>query len=57
MVGALLARGLAPSEAAAAGAHLHGLAGLLAGRELAEGTLAGDVADRIPEAVARVEDA
>ena len=55
MIGGLLARGLGPAESAAAGAYLHGLAGLFAGRDRGEGTLAGDVLDRIPEAVARVE--
>jgi NAD(P)H-hydrate epimerase len=54
MIGGLLARGLAATEAAAAGAYLHGLAGLFAGRDLGEGALAGDVLERIPEAVARV---
>ena len=55
-VGGLLARGMSPTEAAAGAAYLHGLAGLLAGGELGEGTLAGDVCDRLPEAVAHVED-
>ena len=55
MIGGLLARGLGATEAAAAGAYLHGLAGLLAGNDRGEGTLAGDVIDRIPEAVAQVE--
>ncbi len=57
MVGGLLARGLGPSASAAAAAYLHGLAGLFAGRDLGEGTVAGDVIERIPEAVARVEGA
>jgi NAD(P)H-hydrate epimerase len=55
MIGGLLARGTAVAESAAAAAYLHGLAGLLAGRDLGEGTLAGDVVDRIPEAIGRVE--
>ncbi len=54
VIGGLLARGVPTLEAAAAGAYLHGLAGLLAGAELGEGTLAGDVADRVPAAVAKV---
>jgi NAD(P)H-hydrate epimerase len=54
-IGGLLARGLGALDAAAAGAYLHGLAGTLAGRTLGEGTLAGDVAAHLPEAVARVE--
>jgi NAD(P)H-hydrate epimerase len=54
-IGGLLARGLGALDAAAAGAYLHGLAGTLAGLTLGEGTLAGDVATHLPEAVARVE--
>jgi NAD(P)H-hydrate epimerase len=42
-IGGLLARGLEPTEAAAAGAYVHGLAGVLAGRDLGDGALAGDV--------------
>ena len=55
VIGGLLARGVAPVEAAAAGAYLHGLAGILAGRDHGEGTLAGDLVDMLPEAVAKVE--
>jgi hydroxyethylthiazole kinase-like uncharacterized protein yjeF len=55
MVGGLLARGGAPAESAAAAAYLHGLAGLLAGRDLGEGAVSGDVLERITEAVGRVE--
>ena len=54
MVGGLLARGTGTLDAATAGAFLHGVAGRIAGRELGEGTLAGDVIERIPEAVAAV---
>jgi hydroxyethylthiazole kinase-like uncharacterized protein yjeF len=54
VIGGLLARGLGPLDAASAGAYLHGLAGLLAGRHTGEGTLAGDLIERIPEAVGRV---
>ena len=57
MIGGLLARGTATLESAAAATYLHGLAGLLAGDELGEGTLAGDVVDRIAEAIDRVEGA
>ena len=53
-IGGLLARGLDPLEAATAGAFLHGVAGRLAGIRTGEGTLALDVADRIPDAVAEV---
>jgi len=54
MTAAMLARGLGPADAATVAAYLHGLAGSLAGTELGEGTTAGDVLARIPEAVARV---
>ncbi|MEO8292892.1 MAG: NAD(P)H-hydrate dehydratase [Actinomycetota bacterium] len=54
-IGGLLARGTSALDAATAGAYLHGLAGTLAGRALGEGTLASDVAARLPEAVARVK--
>ena len=57
MIGGLLARGVPPLESAAAAAYLHGLAGLFAGRDLGEGAVAGDVLQRVPEAVAHVEDA
>jgi hydroxyethylthiazole kinase-like uncharacterized protein yjeF len=55
MIGGLLARGMDPVEAAAAGAYLHGVAGILAGRASGEGTLAADLIQRIPDAVAVVE--
>ena len=57
MIGGLLARGLEPAEAAEAGAYLHGVAGMLAGQDTGEGTLAGDIVDRIPDAVRLVLDA
>jgi NAD(P)H-hydrate epimerase len=47
VIGALIARGVAPMEAAALGAHVHGRA---AGRGPAEGLIAGD----LPELVAQV---
>ena len=53
-IGGLLARGLGAVDAAAAGAYLHGLAGSLAGGSLGEGTLAGEIAAHLPEAVAGV---
>lgn len=56
VVGGLLARGLDPADAASAGAYVHGLAGILAGRSLGEGTLASDVAAHLPEAVNRVRE-
>jgi NAD(P)H-hydrate repair Nnr-like enzyme with NAD(P)H-hydrate dehydratase domain len=45
---------MSPVDAAWAGAYLHGLAGILAGRETGEGTVASDVAVQLPHAVARV---
>jgi ADP-dependent NAD(P)H-hydrate dehydratase / NAD(P)H-hydrate epimerase len=57
MIGGLLARGVPPLEAASSAAYLHGVAGLLAGAQAGEGTLAGDLVGAIPAAVARVEDA
>ena len=50
VIGALLARGMPPLEAAALGAHLHGRAGALGHRS---GLMAGD----LPDLVARVLDA
>ncbi len=55
MIGALAARGLASSDAAAAAAYVHGVAGILAGRRTGDGTLAGDIVRSIPEAIARTE--
>jgi ADP-dependent NAD(P)H-hydrate dehydratase / NAD(P)H-hydrate epimerase len=52
IIGALLATGLDPAEAAAAGAHLHGRTGQLAA---ARGPIvAGDLVRRLPDAVRRV---
>ena len=50
-IGGLLARGVDPFAAAWSGAYLHGLAGMVAGRARGEGTVAGDVAERLPEAI------
>jgi ADP-dependent NAD(P)H-hydrate dehydratase / NAD(P)H-hydrate epimerase len=49
IIGALLARGLAPFDAAAAGAWLHGRAAMLG---LAEGFVASDLVALLPEALA-----
>lgn len=54
IIGGLLARGVDAPDAATAGAYLHGLAGLLAGADRGEGMLAGDLVERIPDAVRRV---
>ncbi len=53
-IGALLARGVEPFAAAWAGAYLHGLAGIAAASEHGEGVVAGDVAEHLPDAIARV---
>jgi NAD(P)H-hydrate epimerase len=53
-IGGLLARGVEPFAAAWAGAYLHGLAGLAAAGRAGDGTVAVDVADRLPDAIARV---
>ncbi len=54
MIGGFLARGLRAADAAAAGAYLHGLAGVLAGRTTGEGTVAGDIVRHVPGALARL---
>jgi NAD(P)H-hydrate epimerase len=54
MIAGLVARGLAPLDAATAGAYIHGIAGALAGREKGEGATAGDVLSRVPDAVGEV---
>jgi len=51
-IAALAARGVAPFDAAAAGAFLHGAAGDLAAEMEGEGTIASDVASLLPDAVA-----
>jgi NAD(P)H-hydrate epimerase len=54
-VGGLLARGVEPAAGAWAGAYLHGLAGLAAGERFGDGTVAGDVAEFLPDAIARLQ--
>jgi hydroxyethylthiazole kinase-like uncharacterized protein yjeF len=54
VIGALLARGVGGFDAACAGAFVHGVAGRLEGERRGEGTVAGDVAERLPEAISRV---
>jgi NAD(P)H-hydrate epimerase len=51
---AFLARGLATADAATAGAHLHGLAGRLAGQRLGEGATAVDVLESLAAAALEV---
>jgi len=56
-VGALLARGIPPFEAAAAGVFLHGLAAdLLVGETGTEVVTAGEVLNRLPNALRRVRE-
>ncbi len=52
--GGLLAAGLEPLDAGAAGAFLHGLAGLLAAGSPAASITAMDIVDRLPDAVRTV---
>jgi NAD(P)H-hydrate epimerase len=48
-----MAQGLAPFEAAVAGAYLHGLAGQIAGEEIGQtGVVAGDLLARLPRGIA-----
>jgi ADP-dependent NAD(P)H-hydrate dehydratase / NAD(P)H-hydrate epimerase len=54
-IGGLLARGVHPFPAAWAGAYVHGLAGILAAERHGDGVVAGDVIERLPEALSRVE--
>jgi ADP-dependent NAD(P)H-hydrate dehydratase / NAD(P)H-hydrate epimerase len=56
MIAGLLARGIAPADAASAAAYVHGVAGAEAGEELGVGTTAGDVLDRVAHAFAEVAD-
>jgi ADP-dependent NAD(P)H-hydrate dehydratase / NAD(P)H-hydrate epimerase len=56
LVGALLARGLAPLDALCCATYVHGLAGDLAARDKGqEGLIAGDVIEAIPAAILEVQ--
>jgi ADP-dependent NAD(P)H-hydrate dehydratase / NAD(P)H-hydrate epimerase len=58
VIGALLARGVEPFEAATCGVYLHGLAGDILKDEIGDtGLAATDVAERIPLAIQRVRGA
>jgi hydroxyethylthiazole kinase-like uncharacterized protein yjeF len=54
MIAALLARGCSPLDAGSAAAFVHGVAGVLAGRERGVGTTASDVLERVPRAMREV---
>jgi len=54
MIAGLLARGLAPADAASAGAYVHGVAGSIAAEVAGEGTTAGDVLHQVPAALLEV---
>lgn len=52
IVGALLARGISPLEAAAAGAYINGRAGELASKKFKDALIATDVVEEIPHVIA-----
>jgi ADP-dependent NAD(P)H-hydrate dehydratase / NAD(P)H-hydrate epimerase len=55
MIAGLIAQGLLPFEAAAAGAYLHGLAGDIATERVGQASmLAGDLVEALPEAMQRL---
>jgi ADP-dependent NAD(P)H-hydrate dehydratase / NAD(P)H-hydrate epimerase len=51
IVGALLARGLSPLDAAAAGAYINGRAGELASKKFKDGLIATDLIEEIPKVI------
>lgn len=51
VIGALLARGITPLEAAAAGAYINGRAGELASKKLKDGLIATDIIEEIPSVI------
>jgi hydroxyethylthiazole kinase-like uncharacterized protein yjeF len=51
---AFLARGLRPADAGMAAAYVHGLAGMVSGSELGEGTTAGSVLEALPRVLAEM---
>lgn len=57
VIAGLVTQGISPAQAAESGVYLHGLAGDLAAAEKTEpGMIAGDVVDRLPEALLRVKE-
>jgi len=55
VIAGLIGQGMAPYDAACLGAHLHGLAGDLAAKELGETSLmATDLVDWLPKAFKKV---
>lgn len=53
-IAAFVARGCAPIDAASSAAYVHGIAGRLAATERGDGATAGDVLERIPDALLEV---
>ncbi len=54
-IAGLMAQGVAPFDAAVAGAYVHGLAGLIAGQQYTtRSVIAGDVLRALPEALSRI---
>jgi ADP-dependent NAD(P)H-hydrate dehydratase / NAD(P)H-hydrate epimerase len=54
-IAGLIARGVGAADAGVVGAYIHGLAGVLCGAELGEGTVASDVLAKLPRAIATLE--
>lgn len=54
MITGLLAQGLAPGDAAACAAYVHGMAGRRAAERTGDGTTAGDVLDHVAQALVEV---
>jgi NAD(P)H-hydrate epimerase len=54
-IAGLIARGLGAADAGVVGAYVHGLAGVLCGAELGDGTVASDVLAKLPRAIATLE--
>ncbi|MDZ7314614.1 MAG: NAD(P)H-hydrate dehydratase [candidate division KSB1 bacterium] len=58
LIASLLAQGLTPKDAAAAGVFIHGLAGDLAAEKLGQaGMIAGDLLRNVPQALMEIENA
>jgi NAD(P)H-hydrate epimerase len=58
VIGALVAQGLAPYDAARLGVYLHAMAGKYVRDDIGEaGAIAGDLVDRIPRAITALRNA